>query len=199
MRIEIHLIAEIGDVEHRHVMLHERERNDEGHETLVIIVDHSIQLGSLRGPKFGLEVTDQMIQDVDVLPNRCFDPQRPHEYFAVLLEQILWVEAVGLRDEPSERLVMRTAMREQSVLMDRMELDHRLPRHTIAQERAPPLIAEYSFDKVFSKDRIAQPPFLFDRNQRKLFHKRASEDPDSIPARHSVSIEDTHPFKAATR
>src|SRR5215467_10562056 len=63
----------------------------------------------------------------------------------------------------------------------------------------PSVIAEHSFDKIIAEHRIAEPPFIFDWDQGKPFHKGMCEQTYTVPTRFALSVEDPHAFDPATR
>src|SRR5215831_20797042 len=66
-------------------------------------------------------------------------------------------------------------------------------------QRPPSVIAEHSFDKIITEHRIAEPPFIFDWDQRKPFLKGTCEETYTVPTRHALTVEDPHTFDPATR
>ena len=69
---------------------------------------------------------------------------------------------------------------------------------SVLQEILQPAVAEHPFDKVLSKRRITEPPFLLDRNQRKLSRKGSRKDSSATVARHPLRTVHTYPLDAAT-
>lgn len=66
MRVQVDLVGEIGDAESAHVVLDQREGNDEGHEPLPVRLERLAELGALVTAELALEEAGHVLQDVHV-------------------------------------------------------------------------------------------------------------------------------------
>src|SRR5262249_56825640 len=99
----------------------------------------------------------------------------------------------------AELLSVLPVVGEQQKLVRRMKRDNVVAGARPSCQRPPSVIAEHSFDKIIAEHRIAEPPFIFDWDQRKPFHKGMCEETYAVPTRFALSVEDPHAFDPATR
>lgn len=197
--VEIDLIANVSDVEDLDVMLDQRERDDQRRKPPMIVVEHAQQLGLFMSGQSILEVAQNVLQYIDMFPDRRLYGQRFHEELSVLHGQFPRSVPLRLTDQPPQLLVMRPAVREKQILMDGVKPYDSLSRDAVPHKILEASVTEYPFDEVLSEPGIAEPSFLLDGNQRKLFDKGLREQADAIPAGHPMLIVDADSLDAAAR
>ena len=131
MRVEIDLILKVDHLQRPDVVFDQGEGHDEGSESSMVVVDDAPELISFDLGELMAEVSDQVVQYVDMFANRRLDPERRHELGTVPRREVGWSVPRGIRDEPAERLIVLTMVREQEVFVPGVERYDGPSRHTL--------------------------------------------------------------------
>ena len=102
MRIQIDLVLNVLDLMHRHMVLDERDRDDEGHEPIMIVPQNAVEIRALLGRQLFFQEPDQMLQDVHVFAPRCLNGQGGHEQGSVKRGQSFWRITMRLSDQSTQ-------------------------------------------------------------------------------------------------
>src|SRR5262249_11884659 len=105
--------------------------------------------------------------------------------------------ALYIADQTSQGLIVGLAMRQQQILVDSMEPYESLPRGPIFKKVLKTAITKHPFDEIFTQSWIAEPSFLFNRDQRELLDEGGGKDADPLPTRDAMPVVDSHTFDTA--
>src|SRR5918993_5698103 len=122
MRVEVDLRVNVAHIEDRHVMPDKCQRRNERCEPSVVVVNDAEELAFFLGRQPSFEESNNVLKYIYVFPHRGFHGKRLHEELSIFHGQLFWMIAVGLTDEPSQRLIVRMAMREEQIFVHRVEL-----------------------------------------------------------------------------
>src|SRR5512145_2201622 len=123
MRIEIHLLANITHIKDPDIVLDKCQRHNQRRKSSIIVGDHALQLGLLVSVESLPEISQDMLEYVDVLPHRRFHGQGFHEEFSIAGCEFLWTVLVSLTDQPSERLASLRMMGQKHIFVCCVELN----------------------------------------------------------------------------
>lgn len=199
MGIQIDLVTNIRDVQNMDIVFDQRERHDQWGQPAVIISHDPYQLRFFVRRKPAFEMTQDMLKHIDMFADRRFHSEGLHQEFTVSPREVFGPQLAYSRDEAAQHAIVLNAMRQQQILVDRVESHHSLSGDTLLNKVLPPTIAKDSLDKVFSDMRITQPSFFFYRNQRKSFPERPGKQADPVSAGHAMFIICADPFQSAAR
>jgi hypothetical protein len=132
-------------------MLDQRERDDQGRKPPMIVVDHAQQLDLFLSGQSILEVAQNMLQHIHMLPYSCLHLKRLHEQFTVLHRQILGLIPFCLSHQLPHCLVVLWAMGEEQILVNGMEADQCPSRDPVLHQILKPAITKHPLNEVLSQ------------------------------------------------